>query len=126
MRAKFIYESLEDVLSPKTQEQITNDISKLSQQELDDKLVTASWNDHVDVVKLLLKAGANIDVKSKYGWTALMHASYNGHVDVIRLLLEAGADVEAKSNAGMTALMHASFNGHVSVVKLLKKYGAKE
>jgi len=54
MKAKFIYESLEDILRPKTQQEIINNLSNLSQQELDKKLVRASVNGHVEVVRLLL------------------------------------------------------------------------
>lgn len=39
-------------------------------------LIYASLNNHVDVVRLLLKKGAQTDHQDKLnGWTALMHAT---------------------------------------------------
>jgi len=126
MRAKFTYESIGDVLRPKTQDQIVNDLSKLPQQELNSKLIEASYNGYVDiVVRLLLGAGANVDAKNNWNETALIYASRNDFSEAARLLLEAGANIDAKDYNGWTALIWASRYGHVEVVRLLKKYGAK-
>ena len=50
----------------------------------------ASQGNHVEVLRLLLEAGADKNFATKTGITALMHASQEGHVEVSRLLLEAG------------------------------------
>ena len=55
-----------------------------------------SQADHVQVVKLLLEAKADIDAKANNGATALIMASSEGHSDIVRLLLEAKADVNAQ------------------------------
>jgi ankyrin repeat protein len=40
---------------------------------------------HVDVVRLLINAKADVNAKSNKGWSALMNAAQNGHVDVVRM-----------------------------------------
>eukprot|EP00439_Symbiodinium_sp_Y106_P049526 s289_g6.t1 len=96
---------------------------------------------HVEVVRLLLEAGAEKDCNDRDGitavmlasafgrfdvvrMTALMIASQGGHFGVVRLLLEAGAEKDCKDRDGTTALMFPSENGHLDVVSLLLGAGA--
>ena len=51
----------------------------------------ASENNHIDIVRLLKEAGADVSHQNKSGWTALKLASENNHIEVVRLLKEAGA-----------------------------------
>lgn len=52
----------------------------------------ASQNGYVEVVKLLLETGAEVDQKrTTDGITALWVASQNGHTRVVELLEQAGA-----------------------------------
>jgi ankyrin repeat protein len=76
------------------------------------------------VLRLLLEHGADINVRSRSGWTPLYLASMNGALEVVRLLLEHGADVEAKDKYGGTALQVATGGRHDKVVKLLREHGA--
>ena len=46
---------------------------------------------HIEIVKLLLSKGANVNKKSNHGDTALMLAKYNGHIKIADLLRKAGA-----------------------------------
>ena len=55
------------------------------------------------VVSEMLKAGANVNARSKRGETALMASAVTGMSD--EDLLDAGADVNAVNDVGMTALM---------------------
>jgi hypothetical protein len=50
----------------------------------------AAWG-----VRVLLDAGAGVDVRRAWGWTPLMRACNTGALEVARLLVEACADVEA-------------------------------
>jgi len=52
------------------------------------------------VVKVLIDAGATLDMKDGRGWTPLMHAidahnTHNSRESVLSLLLDAGAAVDA-------------------------------
>src|SRR5439155_27117275 len=61
-------------------------------------LMTAARLGQVDVVKLLLDRGANINARTKkFGQTAVMWAA--GYPAIVRLLLERGADPSAVTAA---------------------------
>jgi len=77
-----------------------------------------------DMVELLLKYHANIDVQSDGGWTPLHNACDKGSEKITRTMLKAGADVNCKLLNGMTSLHLAAQGGHLDVVKCL--LGSKE
>ena len=53
----------------------------------------ASDHGNLELVKLLLKAGADINAKDKNGWTALVWASQSGQTEIEAFLREIGANV---------------------------------
>mgnify|MGYP003365275417 CR=1 FL=1 len=65
----------------------------------------AALNGHIDIVKLLVKEGANINVQSydMFQDTPLIDASANGHLDVVSYLLKHNADPTITNAKGMTA-----------------------
>ena len=65
---------------------------------------------HLEVVRLLLEAGADQNVARQNGATALMDAAIYGHSKVVRLLLEAEADQNTATQDGTTALMVAALD----------------
>ena len=79
---------------------------------------------HVETVKVLLSAGANLEATDKDGWTALMWAAEEGHVEVVKVLLSAGANLEATDKDGWTVLMREAGAGHVEIIKVLLSAGA--
>ncbi|CAE7357826.1 ANKRD17 [Symbiodinium sp. KB8] len=88
-------------------------------------LMMASGAGHVEVVRLLLEAGANRDLTCCAGRTALMRASAAGCVEIVRLLLESDARPDVAGNDGYTASMIASDRGHVEIAGLLLDAGTK-
>ena len=92
----------------------------------------AAQNGHLEVVRLLLERGANVNAQNtdELWWrerrTPLHFAAQNGHLDVVRLLLERGANVNAETSgvAGWTPLHFAAQNGHLEVVRVLLERGA--
>jgi ankyrin repeat protein len=76
------------------------------------------------MVKLLLDHGADVNLASREGATALMRAA--GDFAKVELLLAQGAKVDARSNMGRTPLLiAAAFPGNVKTVRLLLARGAK-
>ncbi len=54
-------------------------------------LMIASLNGHGEIASLLVKAGANVAARAKYGQTALQFASEAGHATIVELLKAAKA-----------------------------------
>ena len=52
----------------------------------------AAHADHFRIVKMLINHGANLDLRTDSGWTALMLSAWLGHIKTVCFLLEAGAD----------------------------------
>ena len=82
-------------------------------------LAIAAENGHEMVVKLLLKADADVNGQDPYGKTALHIAAQHGHMAVAKVLLQAKADVNMKDNHGWTATYYAAKKGWVAMVRLL-------
>jgi hypothetical protein len=76
------------------------------------------------VIKLLIAKGADVNIASKGGFTALYAAAQDGHEPVIKLLIAEGADVNAANKNGFTPLYVAALNSHDSIVELLIVQGA--
>jgi ankyrin repeat protein len=88
-------------------------------------LMSASGQEHLDVVKTLLAANADANA-AQNSYTALMLASQNGHLDMVQTLLDSNADVNAKSTLGLTALTLAVQKQHNDVAELLRQRGGHE
>ncbi|XP_043924865.1 ankyrin repeat and KH domain-containing protein 1-like [Protopterus annectens] len=87
-------------------------------------LMEAAQEGHLELVKYLLSAGANVHATTATGDTALTYACENGHTDVADVLLQAGADLEHESEGGRTPLMKAARAGHLCTVQFLISKGA--
>ncbi|XP_044743261.1 ankyrin repeat and KH domain-containing protein 1 isoform X4 [Chrysoperla carnea] len=87
-------------------------------------LMEAASAGHVDIVRLLIAHGADVNAQSSSGNTPLMYGCAGGHEEVVRVLLEAGSNVEDHNENGHTPLMEAASAGHVGVSKILLEFGA--
>eukprot|EP00899_Mesostigma_viride_P006901 jgi/Mesvir1/16211/Mv08469-RA.1 len=78
---------------------------------------------HVDIMGVLFRHGARVDVQSKTGNTPLHLAAWNGRDQAVRLLLTHGANAGLRTQSGNTPLHWAAKHGHVAVVALLAQAG---
>lgn len=79
----------------------------------------------LEMVKILFELSRpNVNVRDKYGLTALHFACRKGHKDVAELLLDHGADPNIQENYGFSSLHEAAENGHSAIVSMLLEYKA--
>jgi ankyrin repeat protein len=67
---------------------------------------------HADVMRLLIRAGTDVNAKTLKGETPLMFSASKGKVEEVRTLVEAGVDVNAADGSGETALIMTASRGH--------------
>jgi ankyrin repeat protein len=113
-------------------------------------LMMAAKQGHIEIVKLLLKSGADINLQGDYfrgqlmqmtgtgvkvipeetrsnvGFTALMFALERWEVNCAKLLIEYGADLRKKDFKGRTALKIATKEGLSEIVNILRSKGVEE
>lgn len=78
----------------------------------------------INVMKLLIDAGADVNRNDCKGNTALLISSQQVHGDIVKLLINSGADVNIPDETGNTALMMASEQGNENMIDVLLKSGA--
>ena len=62
----------------------------------------------------LIQAGADVDIKDRNQWTALMWAMTNRHKNIAKMLLDHGASSTVKSSLGRTAFDFPAPNSEIS------------
>lgn len=87
-------------------------------------LIIAVYNNHPQVVKLLLQNGAHPNAQDLSGNTALMGACFKGFKECANLLIEEGADVNIRNGQGAPALTFAATFGQLEIAKMLLASGA--
>ncbi|MCJ1241695.1 Ankyrin repeat domain-containing protein 50 [Varicellaria rhodocarpa] len=73
-----------------------------------------------ETVKILLKAGANIESKCHDGRMPLLCVAFEGYLAVVRILLDAGADVKVVNKNGKSAWDLARQGQYFIVAKILE------
>ena len=89
-------------------------------------LVPAVEAHNIELMKLLISKGADVNGRNGYYDTPLIYAMLdheNINNEVIKILLEAGADVNQPNAYGMSPFIGACASGDLELVKLLHQYG---
>lgn len=80
--------------------------------------------ENIEARKLLLSKGANINHRSAYGYNALINAVFGKDKSAVEFLLDNEADVNIKKDDGTTPLHTAVESGETEIVDLLLARGA--
>ncbi|RDW57747.1 Pfs, NACHT and ankyrin protein [Coleophoma crateriformis] len=87
-------------------------------------IIFAATSGKIDMVKLLIETGADVNAQGGRHGNALQAASIHDHESIVQLLIKKGANVNAQKGHYGNALQAASHGGHESIVQLLIEKGA--
>lgn len=79
---------------------------------------------HLGVVKMLVRAGADVNHPTKTNSTPLRAACFDGRLDIVKYLTDHNANIHITNKYNNTCLMIAAYKGHVDVVQFLLELGA--
>jgi uncharacterized protein len=71
-----------------------------------------------EIVKVLIEAGADVNIQSKDGQTALIVVVGAGDEDIVELLVKAGADADIKDALGVSARKYATIFGNKNMLAM--------
>lgn len=81
--------------------------------------------DNVNIVRSLIRLGANVNATKSDGTTPLIDAVFLSHIEIIRMLLDNGANIDAKRKDGRTALhIAADRESCAKAIRILLQRGA--
>lgn len=73
----------------------------------------------LDICKLLVERGANVDEADGELNSLLYTACWNGYEDIAKLLIDSSANLDSENEAGSTPLHACAKKGHVRITRLL-------
>jgi len=81
-------------------------------------VLDATMGKYKDIVKVLIEAGADVNIQSKDGQTALIVAAGSGDDETVEMLYKAGADPDLKDCLGSSARKYATLFGRSAMLAL--------
>ena len=103
---------------------IVKELIKNGTKHLDSSLHISICSKNLELVKILLNAGANINTQKLNGYSILHYASVFNEIAIIKELVERGAHINIMTIHGTTPMSIAVSEGHLSIVKYLYEHGA--
>jgi len=85
-------------------------------------LHVATKKGNLSMVKLLIEAGANINIQDESGNTPLHYSAANGKKDVVKYLLENDADASIVNVKEQKAIDYSNVKGFNEITELILKY----
>ena len=100
------------------------DVNRVSYYDI--PLHQAASIGRLDIVQILLDAGADVNGRTPDGDTALRNGVWSGNIDIIEVLLDSGAHINALAliDRGQTTLQEAIESGNTSIVRFLLEQSA--
>ncbi|XP_051170463.1 ankyrin-3-like [Leptopilina boulardi] len=87
-------------------------------------LNVAILQNHLELAKILVQNGADVNIVNNDGETPLHKASKRGNIQLVEILLQNGANINAKDNRDITPLYVAILYDHSELAKILVQNGA--
>ncbi|KAL3072059.1 hypothetical protein niasHS_015450 [Heterodera schachtii] len=88
-------------------------------------LFSAVRHANLELCRVLVARGANVDLGTDSAITPLMIAAWDrSQTEIVTFLVENGANINLQTGDGVTALMYACYKGNVDIVRLLLSHGA--
>ncbi|XP_052105520.1 uncharacterized protein LOC127738354 [Mytilus californianus] len=82
-------------------------------------LMIAASRGLLEVVRLLIQKGAEIDKLDNFKRPALMYAVFSGSLPVVYYLILHGSDVNHVDSSGYAPIHYTAISGHLQILKLL-------
>ena len=96
----------------------------IDSRQLNFQLLNAARAGDAAAVERLVRAGASVRTRNRFGATPLLEAARGGHTSVVRTLLAADADVNQANLEQATPLLETARNGHLETASVLVQSGA--
>lgn len=101
------------------------DINASDGEEEDTPLIRAAYHEgELELLRLLILAGADVNKDNKYEETPLMTACIASNEEGVKLLIAAGANVDCSDLFAKTPLMHVAGQDDIRLAEILLKAGA--
>lgn len=85
-------------------------------------VMDAVWRGNLDITKILVNKGAELNTINKEGQTNLVLAVGADKTDIVKILAKHGADPDIKDQMGMSAYGYATLFRKEKIVQILKPY----
>jgi len=86
--------------------------------------IASEKQNNIELVKVLIFKGADLNILNQLHATALITASYWGNSEIVKILCEADAKLNNQDAEGATALFLSVQHKYIEIVDILLKYGA--
>ncbi|AXK60213.1 ankyrin repeat domain-containing protein [Candidatus Chromulinivorax destructor] len=95
--------------------------SKTTAEDGKTQLYRAIFKYNLEIARMLIAAGADVNTQNEDGWTPLYRAVFNNNTEIARMLIAASADVNIQNKCGYTPLHHGN---SVEIARMLINAGA--
>jgi hypothetical protein len=121
------YTNLEQAIYAGKRDTVKQIIEKgVTEQEKNEALVDAAIKGHTDMIKYLVKQGADVHYRND---AALIYTAEEGNIEAVKFLLEKGADANARGGEALYNVIAYSHNSkpksRMKIAKMLIERGVK-
>jgi len=97
-------------------------VNNITCKKCDTPLHLAVKDYNLEIIKIILQKGGDVNFPDENGETPLMHACDNVNVECVKCFMENGADLQTQDNENKTVLYHAVLTKSLPLVEIILKY----